>query len=220
MAAAPCTRLALRHASRAFYAKQLGILRKINDTEQTEMVGLPVGRYVYGMWVSMQHVDKAVGEETRKVGYVPLSHPFRYTMELHRMQSAGPFTVANATYGEDFVATRDNEARDICVILQRSLSRGSLFSFTDIADDNDPAVLHRSRGLNAAHGAAVWRDRLRPYSLKVLHEIISIEEESKGGVLRESWFQSTLDIPVEAEENTFLLYVMAPSAGIHSVIRV
>ncbi|KAJ6498682.1 hypothetical protein DFH09DRAFT_1103127 [Mycena vulgaris] len=36
-----------------------------------------------------------------------------------------------------------------------------------------------------------------------------------GGLLRESWFQSTLDIPVGAEENTFLLYVMAPSAGIH-----
>ncbi|KAJ6565148.1 hypothetical protein DFH09DRAFT_1081814 [Mycena vulgaris] len=67
----------------AFYAKQLGILRKINDTEQTEMVGLPVGPdaelpeiaadmvpgYVYGMWVSMQRVDKAVGEEVRKDPY-------------------------------------------------------------------------------------------------------------------------------------------------------
>ncbi|KAJ6485218.1 hypothetical protein DFH09DRAFT_1106315 [Mycena vulgaris] len=186
--------------------------KQANGTEQTEMVGLPIGPdaelpeiaadmvpgYVYGMWVSMQCIDKAVGEEARKIWTVANSPA---TLLLY---VAAPPSLARAKYFRDFIPTRD-----------RSLSRGSPFSFKNIADDNNPAVLHWSRGLNAAHGVAVWGDRLRPYSLKVLHEILSIEEESKGGLLRESWFQSTLDIPVGAEENTFLLYVMAPSAGIH-----
>ncbi|KAJ6489439.1 hypothetical protein DFH09DRAFT_1105357 [Mycena vulgaris] len=168
------------------------------DAELPEIAADMVPGYVYGMWVSMQCIDKAVGEEARKIWTVANSPA---TLLLY---VTAPPSLARAKYFRDFIPTRD-----------RSLSRGSPFSFKNIADNNNPAVLHRSRDLNAAHGVAVWGDRLRLYSLKVLHEILSIEEESKGGLLRESWFQSTLDIPAGAEENTFLLYVMAPSAGIH-----
>ncbi|KAJ6586416.1 hypothetical protein DFH09DRAFT_1075348 [Mycena vulgaris] len=167
-------------SARAFYAKQLGILRKINDTEQTEMIDLPVGPdaelpeiaadmvpgYVYGMWVSMQRVDKAVGEEARTVlqyeqhlprHHGPLGlHPRRFLGHSERQQPSGSSSVAGLKCG----------TRGGC--LGRSTS-----------------------------------------------SVFSIEEASKGGVLRESWFQSTLDIPVGAEENTFLLYIMVPSAGIH-----
>ncbi|KAJ6583099.1 hypothetical protein DFH09DRAFT_1076254 [Mycena vulgaris] len=153
------------------------------DAELPEIAADVVPGYVYGMWVSMQRVDRAVGEEAWKAWHSVAAHislPF-------------PMRVGY-----------------------------TLLSHPDIAGDNDPAVLHRSRGLNVAYGVAVWGDRL----LKVLHEIISIEEESKGGVLRESWFQFTLNIPVRAEENTFfdawhtplVLYVMAPSAGIHKYL--
>ncbi|KAJ6525900.1 hypothetical protein DFH09DRAFT_1095457 [Mycena vulgaris] len=226
MDAAPCTRLALRHArdsriaraapdscrkcsARAFYAKQLGILRKINrefalqpskpslqrkqanGTEQTEMVGLPIGPdaelpeiaadmvpgYVYGMWVSMQCIDKAAGEEARKIWTVANS-PATLLLYEHsgRQQPSGSSSVAGlkcGTWGG---------------CLGRSTS--SVFSSCSAVS-------------------------LFNAQVKVLHEILSIEEESKGGLLRESWFQSTLDIPAGAEENTFLLYVMAPSAGIH-----
>ncbi|KAJ6497247.1 hypothetical protein DFH09DRAFT_1103394 [Mycena vulgaris] len=179
------------------------------DAELPEIAADVVPGYVYGL----------LG---KRPGRAPSTTPLTVgisSMAILRMclnhyvlgRVTAPPSLARAEYFRDFVPPRD-----------RSLSRGSLFSFKDIAGDNDPAVLHRSRGLNVAYGVAVWGDRL----LKVLHEIISIEEESKGGVLRESWFQFTLNIPVRAEENTFfdawhtplVLYVMAPSAGIHKYL--
>ncbi|KAJ6472269.1 hypothetical protein DFH09DRAFT_1110314 [Mycena vulgaris] len=125
-----------------------GLIRSLGRYCMLILVGLPVGPdaelpeiaadmvpgYFYGMWVSIQRVNKAVGEEARK----------------------------RTTTTQRFFIGRRASMRHT----------GWLFGEIDF--------------------------------VRIL-----------GGLLRESWFQSTLDIPVGAEENTFLLYVMAPSAGIH-----
>ncbi|KAJ6522198.1 hypothetical protein DFH09DRAFT_1097280 [Mycena vulgaris] len=176
--------------------------KQANGTEQTEMVGLPIGPdvelleiaadmvpgYVYSMWVSMQCIDKAVGEEARKIWTVANSPA---TLLFYCPSVPGSSKIFSGFHPN----TRQIALTRLSVFVQEHSGRQQPSGSSSVA------------GLKCG----TWGGCLG----RSTSSVFSIEEESKGGLLRESWFQSTLDIPAGAEENTFLLYVMAPSAGIH-----
>ncbi|KAJ6556990.1 hypothetical protein DFH09DRAFT_1317569 [Mycena vulgaris] len=147
---------------------------------------------------------------------------------------ASPPSLARAKYFRDFIPTRD-----------RSLSRGSLFSFKDMADDNDTYAMHRAQGSRRYTGwlfgeidfvgvldnekglcvrlccprdATCSAEALFVDQIEVLGETISVEEELEGGVLLESWFGSAFNTRVETKENTFWLHVMAQSPEIYKIL--